>query len=81
MTNLSICIIFLPPRLPKETPGKSRQVSARLDMSVHTQTKAVVSHDTFSWWVSPCNQRTDILLPETLMIKESANLIGQEHFG
>ena len=51
---------FLPRNASKTTqgtPGKSRQVSAWLCMTVHTQPKAVVSHDTFPWWVSPCSQR------------------------
>ena len=51
---------FLPRNASKTTqgtPGKSRQVSAWLCITVHTQPKAVVSHDTFPWWVSPCSQR------------------------
>lgn len=43
-------------KIPKETPGKSMQVLAKLSMSVHTQPKAIVSH-TFPWWVSPCSPR------------------------
>ena len=50
-------------------------------MSGHTKPKRVVSHATFPYWISPCQktEEIDTLLPE-IMIKESCNLIGQEHF-
>ena len=66
------------PRLPKGTPGMSKQVWACQGMPGQTQPKAAASHATFPTWISPCkkSKESDALLPKILMIKKSCNLIG-----
>ena len=48
--------LAVPPRLPKATPYKFRQVWVWLDFSQHTHQKAVVLNLTFPWWISPCKK-------------------------
>ena len=47
----------------------------------HTKAKVLVSDATFAWSLSPCKNYDIIwLLHEILVIKESCNLIGWDHF-
>ena len=65
------------PRPPKGIPGKSKQVWVLPDMPGWTH---LAIHATFPWWISPCKE-IDALLPETMIIRKSCNLIGREHLG
>ena len=74
--TLPFWIIFnmaMPPRLPKGTSGKSKQVWLCLGKPEHIQSKVTVSNATFPWWIYSWKQ-------SKIMI-HSFKKISQEYFG
>ena len=83
MMNLSICIIFflrMLPRFPKRPLVSLCKFWQNLACP-YTPNQKQQSHIPFLGGYLHAVQEIDALLPETLMNRESCNLIGQEHFG